>query len=162
MSNADAQFAGKVVILSIGGSWCPNCHDEAPFLSELYRDYRARGLEDRRPDVRERSGPESRRGRASSRSSSGYGVQYPMLIAGTTQPSPTSKTIDEALPQLVNFGAYPTTIFLGRDGRVRSVHAGFASPATGAEHVRLKQELRELIERLLAESASGSAGAAAR
>ena len=63
-----------------------------------------------------------------------YGVQYPMLFAGTTQPSPTSKTIAEALPQLVNFGAYPTTIFLGRDGRVRSVHAGFASPATGAEH----------------------------
>jgi hypothetical protein len=74
-----------------------------------------------------------------------------VLIAGTTQPSPTSKTINEALPQIVNFGAYPTTIYLGRDGRVRSVHAGFASPATGAEHVRLKQELRELTERLLAE-----------
>src|SRR5207248_9761455 len=42
-------------------------------------------------------------------------------------------SIADALPQLVNFGAYPTTIFLGRDGRVRSVHAGFASPAAGAE-----------------------------
>jgi hypothetical protein len=39
---------------------------------------------------------------------------------------------------------------------VRSVHAGFASPATGQEHVRLKQELRELTERLLSESAGGS------
>jgi hypothetical protein len=76
-----------------------------------------------------------------------------MLIAGTTEPSPTSKTIAEALPQLVNFGAYPTTIVLGRDGRVRSVHAGFASAATGEEHVRLKQEVRDLIERLLAEPA---------
>src|SRR5580765_191796 len=45
VSNTDAQFQGKVVILAIGGSWCPNCHDEAPFLSELYRDYHARGLE---------------------------------------------------------------------------------------------------------------------
>ena len=80
-----------------------------------------------------------------------YGVEYPMLLAGTMQPSPTTKTINDALPQLVNFGAYPTTIFLGRDGRVRSVHAGFASPATGAEHTRLKQEIRELVERLLAE-----------
>ena len=83
-----------------------------------------------------------------------------MLIAGTTQPSPTSKTIDEALPQLVNFGAYPTTIFLGRDGRVRSVHAGFASPATGAEHERLKQEIRDLVGRLLAESPNRSEPAA--
>ena len=45
VSDTDARFRGKVVILSIGGSWCPNCHDEAPFLSEVYRDYRARGLE---------------------------------------------------------------------------------------------------------------------
>jgi hypothetical protein len=52
----------------------------------------------------------------------------------------------------VNFGAYPTTIYLGRDGRVRSVHAGFASPATGEEYVRLKSEIQALVERLLAEN----------
>jgi hypothetical protein len=80
-----------------------------------------------------------------------YAIQYPMLFAGTTQPSPTSKTIAEALPQLVNFGAYPTTIVLGRDGLVRNVHAGFPSAATGAEHVRHKEEVRELLTRLLTE-----------
>ncbi len=156
VSNTDPQFRGKVVILSIGGSWCPNCHDEAPFLGELYRDYRARGLEivglmfENDPDpkvARPRVQTFIRR----------YGIQYPMLIAGTTQPTPTSQTINEALPQIVNFGAYPTTIYLGRDGLVRSVHAGFASPATGAEHTRLKAEIRELVERLLAEPAGGSA-----
>jgi thiol-disulfide isomerase/thioredoxin len=157
VSNRDAQFHGKVVILSIGGSWCPNCHDEAPFLSELYKDLHARGLEivglmfENDPD------PKVSRPRVQSFIDR-YGVQYPMLIAGTTLPSPTSKTIDQALPQLVNFGAYPTTIFLGRDGRVRSVHAGFASPATGAEHIRLKQEVRDLVGRLLAESSAGSTG----
>jgi thiol-disulfide isomerase/thioredoxin len=155
VSNTDPQFLGKVVILSIGGSWCPNCHDEAPFLSELYKDLHARGLEivglmfENDPD------PKVSRPRVQSFVKR-YSVQYPMLIAGTTQASPNSKTIDEALPQLVNFGAYPTTIFLGRDGRVRSVHAGFASPATGSEHVRLKTEMRDLIARLLAESAHGS------
>jgi thiol-disulfide isomerase/thioredoxin len=157
VSDGDGQFRGKVVILAIGGSWCPNCHDEAPFLSELYKGYRARGLEivglmfENDPD------PKVSRPRVQSFIKR-YAAQYPMLIAGTTQPSPTSKTINEALPQLVNFGAYPTTIFLGRDGKVRSVHAGFASPATGAEHVRLKQELRELAERLLTEPVHGSAG----
>jgi thiol-disulfide isomerase/thioredoxin len=157
VANTDAQFRGRVVILSIGGSWCPNCHDEAPFLSELYTAFRARGLEivglmfENDPD------PKIARPRVQSFVKR-YGVEYPMLIAGTTQPSPTSKTINDALPQLVNFGAYPTTIFLGRDGRVRSMHAGFASPATGAEHVRLKQEMRELVENLLAEPARASAG----
>jgi len=155
VTETDARFRGKVVILSIGGSWCPNCHDEAPFLSEVYRDYRARGLEvvglmfENDPDPKV-SGP-----RVQSFIKR-YGVEYPMLLAGTMQPSPTTKTINDALPQLINFGAYPTTIFLGRDGRVRSVHAGFASPATGAEHTRLKQEVRELVERLLAEPAQNS------
>ena len=156
VSDTDARFREKVAILSIGGSWCPNCHDEAPFLSELYKEYHARGLEivglmfENDPD------PKVHRPRVQSFIKR-YGIQYPMLIAGTTSPSPTSKTIAEALPQIVNFGAYPTTIFLGRDGRVRSVHAGFASPATGAEHVRLKQEMRDLVERLLAEPIRSSA-----
>ena len=159
VSHTDPQFRGKVVIVSIGGSWCPNCHDEAPFLGELYKEYRARGLEivglmfENDPD------PKVARPRVQSFIKR-YGVQYPMLIAGTTQATPTSKTIAEALPQLVNFGAYPTSIFLGRDGKVRSVHAGFASPATGEEHVRLKQEIRQLVERLLAEPVQASAPAA--
>ena len=150
VSDTDARLRGKVMMLAIGGSWCPNCHDEAPFLSELYRDFRVRGLEivglmfENDPD------PKVSRPRVQSFIKR-YAVEYPMLLAGTMQPSPTTKTIDQALPQLVNFGAYPTTIFLGRDGKVRSVHAGFASPAAGAEHVRLKAEIRELIERLLVE-----------
>src|SRR5476649_278167 len=45
VSESDARLRGKVMILAIGGSWCPNCHDEAPFLTELYKDYKARGLE---------------------------------------------------------------------------------------------------------------------
>jgi len=155
VSDGDQQFRGKVMILAIGGSWCPNCHDEAPFLTELYRDYRARGLEIVGLMFENDADPKAARPRVQSFIKR-YAAQYPMLIAGTTQPSPTSKTIAEALPQIVNFGAYPTTIFLGRDGRVRSVHAGFASPAAGAEHVRLKQEVRDLVERLLAEPAQES------
>jgi thiol-disulfide isomerase/thioredoxin len=158
VSSTDPQFRGKVVILAIGGSWCPNCHDEAPFLGELYRDFHARGLEivglmfENDPD------PKAYRPRVQAFVKR-YNIQYPMLYAGTTSPTPQSKTIAEALPQLINFGAYPTSIYLGRDGRVRSVHAGFASPATGEEHVRLKKDLRELVEQLLAEPARATAAA---
>ncbi len=45
VSNTDARFRGKVVLVNITGSWCPNCHDEAPFLAALYRKYRDQGLE---------------------------------------------------------------------------------------------------------------------
>ena len=55
------------------------------------------------------------------------------------------------VPQAVNLHAYPTTFFLGRDGKVRSVHAGFASLATGNLHRELTEETTRLVERLLAE-----------
>jgi thiol-disulfide isomerase/thioredoxin len=155
VSNADAMFRGKVVILAIGGSWCPNCHDEAPFLAELYRDYHARGLEIVGLMFENDPNPSVYRPRVASFVKR-YNIQYPMLFAGTTNPTPQSKVIAEALPQIVNFGAYPTSIYLGRDGKVRTVHAGFASPATGEEHVRLKKELREVVEHLLAEPSQPS------
>jgi len=73
-----------------------------------------------------------------------------MLVAGTNDVT----EVAAKLPQLVNFAVFPTTIILGRDGRVRRVHAGFASAATGDAHVQLKQEARDLIERLLREPAT--------
>lgn len=45
----------------------------------------------------------------------------------------------------------PTTPFLGRDGRVRKIHSGFAGPGTGEHHTRMVAELETLIEELLAE-----------
>ena len=41
------------------------------------------------------------------------------------------------------------TIFLARDGRVASVHAGFASAATGEAHVKLQHDVDELLKHLL-------------
>ncbi len=58
--------------------------------------------------------------------------------------------VKEKLPQIANFGAYPTSLYLGRDGRVASIHAGFASSATGEAHVALQREVNELVQRLLA------------
>ena len=34
-----------MVLTNIRGSWCPNCHDEAPILAEVYNKYRSKGLE---------------------------------------------------------------------------------------------------------------------
>jgi hypothetical protein len=44
-----------------------------------------------------------------------------------------------------------SSLLIGRDGRVRSVHAGFAAPASGEFKAKLKQNFSETIERLLAQ-----------
>src|SRR6185295_12390342 len=41
----DPRFARKVVLVNLFGSWCPNCNDEGPYLAELHKRYRDRGLE---------------------------------------------------------------------------------------------------------------------
>ena len=39
------EFKGKPLIVDIFGTWCPNCHDEAPVLEKLYQQYRDQGLQ---------------------------------------------------------------------------------------------------------------------
>jgi len=44
VSVASLRAPGQPMVLKVFGSWCPNCHDEAAMLVELYRRYRERGL----------------------------------------------------------------------------------------------------------------------
>lgn len=45
VSLRDPKYKGKVVILAITGTWCPNCLDEAAFLSPWYKENAHRGVE---------------------------------------------------------------------------------------------------------------------
>jgi thiol-disulfide isomerase/thioredoxin len=142
----DPRFKGKVVLIDIFGSWCVTCHEATPHLLELYRDYRAKGLEilglgyevtgDSTKD-----NPQIRRFRDK------FGIPWPLLFAGASIVEETAAS----LPQLQGFTAYPTTIFLGRDGRIRQVYAGFRGASAGAQHQKQIQDYRNIIERLLAE-----------
>jgi thiol-disulfide isomerase/thioredoxin len=143
VSNTDPQFDGKVVIVAIGGSWCPNCHDEAPFLESLYKQFHGRGLEIVNLSFEEADQlKDPARLRAFIAK---YGVTYTVLVAGETE------QLNEKIPQAVNLNCWPTSFFLGRDGRVREVHAGFAGPANPPAHEALMHEVTELVEQLLAE-----------
>jgi thiol-disulfide isomerase/thioredoxin len=147
VGNDDPRFKGKVVLVDIFGTWCPTCHDGTPELIRLYHRYRGRGLEivglafevtgDSAVD-----GPLVRRYRDKFR------IPFPLLLAGTSD----VEAIEAALPQLRGAGAFPTIVFLGRDGRVRRVHAGFHGLAAGAQHQRQVREFEEEIEKLLNEN----------
>ena len=149
VSISDARFRGKVVVLAISGSWCPNCHDEAPFLEDLYRQYRGQGLEVVALSFEEADQLKTlARLRAFIKQ---YGIDYTVLVPG--EPS----QLAEKFPQAENLNSWPTTFFLGRDGRVRGVHAGFAGRASGEFYTQTKREVTDLVENLLAESTSANA-----
>jgi len=147
VSSTDERFRGKVVIVGIGGSWCPNCHDEAPFLSELYTKYQSKGLEIVELSFEE----EAQKAKGFARLlafNKRYGVNYTVLLAGD------QGDLAEKVPQIHNLNSFPTTIFIGRDGLVRAVHAGFAGAVSGVFHENAKDEITATVERLLAESST--------
>ena len=144
VSNTDARFRGKVVLVNIMGSWCPNCHDEAPFLVELYKKYHEQGLEivalsfeeaDQLKDLSRLHAYIKR-----------YGMDYTVLVGG--EPSEAK----DKLTQAVNWNSWPTTFFIGRDGLVRGVHAGFPSSASGEVFAQTKDEFTAEVQHLLREN----------
>jgi thiol-disulfide isomerase/thioredoxin len=148
VSNSDVRFQGRVVLVNITGSWCPNCHDEAPFLAELYRKYRSQGLEVVALSFEEGDQLTNPvRLRAFMKE---YGIDYTVLLGGT----PDDR--DAKLTQPVNLNSWPTTFFLGRDGRVRFVHAGFPGPASGELYRQAIHEFDAQVQGLLAENRTAS------
>ena len=45
VSLSDDRFQDKPVLITIMGTWCPNCKDESLFLKQLHEQYHDRGLE---------------------------------------------------------------------------------------------------------------------
>lgn len=149
VKSTDPRFQGKVLVVTITGTWCPNCHDEAPVLVDLYNKYKSQGLEVVALAF-EYSGDQARDLELLRIYRTRYGIDFPLLLAGTT----AQGEIARALPQLENFGAYPTTIYVGRDGKVGYIHAGFESKATGERHRKLVEEMDHRIQAMLAEGKS--------
>ena len=146
VSLSDPKFKDKVVIVSILGSWCPNCLDETAYLSPWYKANKDRGVEiiglafERKNDFDFAK-------RTLSRLKERFDIRYDILFAGQSGTESASK----ALPALNGISAFPTTIFIDKKGKVRKVHTGFSGPATGKFYEEFKTDFNKLIDSLLAE-----------
>jgi thiol-disulfide isomerase/thioredoxin len=146
VTERDPRFEGKVVMVDVFGTWCPTCHDAAPELVRLYRKHRERGLEIVGLAYEVSGDTAVDRGQVR-RYREKFGIPFTLLLAGVNDTEAAAAT----LPQLQGFTSFPTTIFLGRDGKVRRIHAGFYGPATGAQHAKLVREFEATVEELLLE-----------
>ena len=145
----DARFDGKVVIVTLVGSWCPNCHDEAAMMAKMHQEYGDQGLEIvalmfEHVGEFEEAAKQIRLFRQK------FSIEYPTLIAGSSDKDVAS----ELLPQLDAVLAFPTTLFIDRNGAVRRIHTGFSGPGTGEHYTKLQQSFTDLIEQLLSEARS--------
>jgi peroxiredoxin len=146
VSLGDDKYRGKVVLVTLSGSWCPNCADEIAFLSPYYRENRQRGLEiiTLLYEHFEAFEPAARQGRALKAE---HGVEYDFLVAGTSDKTQAAET----LPMLNHVLAFPTMIFIDRAGKVRAIHTGFSGPGTGQHYADFVAAFNERMDVLLAE-----------
>ena len=146
ISPTDAKYRGKVVVLQILGSWCPNCMDETGYLAPWYAQNKQRGVEiiglgyERSADYKEAA---SRLLNMKKR----FNVGYDLAVAGVSN----KDSVAASLPQLANFLGFPTTIFLDKKGVVRSIRTGFSGPGTGQYYEEEKAHFNRTVDKLLKE-----------
>jgi len=145
VSPSDEKFKGKVLILQIFGTWCPNCMDETKFLVPWYRENHERGVEilglayERKDDFAYAS-------ERVKKTVQKMKIPYEFVIAGVNDTEKVSKT----LPMLNKVLGFPTTIIIGRDGKVKYIHTGFEGPGTGIYYEQFKERFNQIVNELLA------------
>lgn len=121
-------YAGKVLVVNVWGSWCPPCREEAPGLRRVSEETRARGVQFVGIDVRDNDAA----ARAFERA---YGITYPSIR--TADSAAAMLAFSSILPQ----NAIPSTVVVDREGRVAARVVGKTTYVT----------LRDLVTDVLAE-----------
>ncbi len=110
-------LAGKVVIVDFWATWCPPCRKEIPGFIALQKQYAERGLVIVGASV-DRGGSEVVKKFASEQ-----GVNYPMIMAAPEMVGAFGEVIGQ-------IRGIPTTVVIGRGGKIVFTHVGYASKET--------------------------------
>ncbi|WP_435354746.1 peroxiredoxin family protein [Emticicia sp. SJ17W-69] len=144
VSLKDSKYKGKAVIVTILGSWCPNCIDEALFLSPWFKANKSRGVEIIGLAFERKNDPVFAKTRLESLKKR-FDIQYDILFAGLAD----KKFASAALPALSEVLSFPTTIYIDKSGKVRKIHTGYTGPATGKYYEEFVKEFNEDVNNLL-------------
>ena len=126
-----SDFRGQVTMVDLWGTWCPSCLLEIPHFVEAYEKYKDKGLAIVGINCNEIGTPDEIK-KTIKDFAREHKIEYPCLI--------NDETTEEKVP---GFSAYPTTLFLDREGKVRLVQEGYIP----------KAKLEVIITTLLSERA---------
>jgi len=145
ISSKDKKFQEKVIAVLAGGSWCPNCLDEARLFRELYSKYKSQGFEVVALNFEDKTFATSKvkMERFISQTNANYTFLY-------VAPRGKEKR-DSVLYPIEGQMAFPTGMFIDKLGHIRKVETGFSGPGTGEHYTKFVEETTKLIELLLSE-----------
>ena len=140
---SDEKYKDKAVIVQLMGSWCPNCMDETRFFTEIYDNYKPKGLEIIGLCFESNNYEESKI--KIQRFVEQLGAKYDFLYAGEVG----NKGVFQTLPFMKDFKGYPTTLYLDRKHKVMKVYTGFSGPGTGKHYEKQKADIINYIEKII-------------
>jgi len=146
VSLSDDKYKGKVVIVEIIGTWCPNCTDQTVFLSPWFNKNHQRGVEAIALGFEQKDSLEYAKytlGKLKEK----YDIRYDIAFGGLAD----KKLVSQKLPALNKFIAFPTTIIIDRKGEVREIYTGYTGTVTGKYYQEYEQKFNKLLDELIAE-----------
>lgn len=146
VSLQDEKYRGKVVIVEVIGTWCPNCTDQTYFLAPWFKQNQHRGVE----AVAVAFEQEDDFGyfqKALTTFKDYFDIRYDIVFGGIAD----KKVATEKLKGLNYMAAFPTTIIIGRDGKVREIYTGYTGTVTGEYYDDYVTRFNSLLDRLIAE-----------
>jgi thiol-disulfide isomerase/thioredoxin len=144
ISLKDDKYKNKVVIVTITGTWCPNCIDEASFLAPWYKKNKDRGVEAIAVHYERKIDSEYLK-TAIGNFKKRYGITYDEVIGGVVD----KKAVAESFPALNTFLSFPTILFIDKKGNVAKIYTGFTGPATGIYYTQFIKEFNDEVSLLL-------------
>jgi peroxiredoxin len=156
VSLSDEKYRGKVVIVEIIGSWCPNCTDQTRFLAPWYKANKHRGVEIIAIAFEQEDSLEYAR-YTLGKLREFFDIEYDILFGGIAD----KRVATEKLGALNFMAAFPTTIVIDRKGDVREIYTGYTGEITGEYFKDYVRKFNENMDALLAEPVPADARVAA-
>lgn len=136
-------WKGKLSIIQLMGTWCPNCTDEGKLMAAMHKKYNAKGLQII-PVAFERSDDIAENKKVIQKQMAQLNCGYEAYVGRAEGKG--KERAQNVFPQLEKVMAFPTMIVVNSEGKVIHVHTGFNGPATGEYHTREVMQLEKVIQ----------------
>lgn len=146
ISISDDKYKGKVVIVEIIGTWCPNCTDQTRFLSPWFSKNKHRGVEAIAVGFEQKDDLEYAK-YTLGKLKEFYKIEYDILFGGLAD----KKIATEKFQGLNRMAAFPTTIIFDRSGKIREIYTGYTGDITGKYYKNYVKKFNKVLDELIAE-----------
>ena len=141
-----SKYEGKVLLVQLFGTWCPNSHDQTKFLVDWYEKNKEKNVAILASSFEANYSQEYGLKRLANYRQT-TNIPYDLILGGRL-----SKTgAATSFPFLDKLKAFPTLIIIDKQGYVRYVHSYFNGPATGDYYNEFDDRFNEIINELLGE-----------